>query len=207
LKQGSERFTSNVETLYKRNATRMPDKWRLTNASVPQKWRCVLSRDLYNTPKGQACPSPTRLDPINIHSDQKDKKGPPVIGAARPASCMDTRAGIVDSPINVAINLNLDGASSQTTMEGTIPSLITQRPVPITGIMRASSSWASMPRGNRLNPNGNGPNAFGRDSPVWGWGAGQMKLVIVDSATEAETGWHMGSGVPSIEDSRSDLLS
>jgi hypothetical protein len=91
-------------------------------------------------------------------------------------------------------------------MEGTIPSSTTPKPVPITGIMRTSSSRASMPRRNRLNPNGNGPDDFSQDSPVRGWGAGQLKLVVVDSVTEAETGQHAGYGAPS-EDSRLDLSS
>jgi hypothetical protein len=60
-----------------------------------------------------------------------------------------------------------------------------------------------MPRRNRLNTNGNGPDDFGRDSPVWGWGAGQSKLIVANSATEAETGRHAGCRVPS-EDSRLD---
>jgi hypothetical protein len=63
-----------------------------------------------------------------------------------------------------------------------------------------------MPRGNRLYTNGNGPNDFGWDSPVRGWGAGQTKLVVADSATEAETGQRVGCGAPS-EDSRLDLPS
>jgi hypothetical protein len=63
-----------------------------------------------------------------------------------------------------------------------------------------------MPRGNRLNTNGNGPDDFGWDSPVRGWGAGRTKLVVADSATEAETGQRAGCGVPS-EDSRLDLSS
>jgi hypothetical protein len=63
-----------------------------------------------------------------------------------------------------------------------------------------------MPRRNRLNTNGNGPGDFGRDSPVRGWGTGQTKLVVVDSATEAETGRRVGCGAPS-EDSRLDLPS
>jgi hypothetical protein len=91
-------------------------------------------------------------------------------------------------------------------MKGIIPSSTTPKHVPITGIMRASSSQASMPRRNRLNTNGNGPNDFGRDSPVRGWGTGQSKLVVVDSAAEAETGRRTGCGAPS-EDSRPDLLS
>jgi hypothetical protein len=88
-------------------------------------------------------------------------------------------------------------------MEGITPTSTTHKHVPITGIMRASSSLASMPRRNRLNTNGNGPDNFSRDSPVRGWGAGQLKLVVADSATEAETGRHAGCGVPS-EDSRMD---
>jgi hypothetical protein len=63
-----------------------------------------------------------------------------------------------------------------------------------------------MPRGNGLNTNGNGPDDFGRDSPVRGWGAGQTKLVVTDSATEAETGWRAGCGAPS-EDPRIALSS
>jgi hypothetical protein len=72
--------------------------------------------------------------------------------------------------------------------------------------MRASSSRASMPRGNRLNTNGNGPDDLGRDSPVRGWGTGQSKLVVADSVTEAETGQRVGRGAPS-EDSRTDFPS
>jgi hypothetical protein len=60
-----------------------------------------------------------------------------------------------------------------------------------------------MPRRNRPNTNGNGPNDFGQDSLVRGWGAGQSKLVVTDSATEAETGRRAGCGAP-FEDSRLD---
>jgi hypothetical protein len=41
--------------------------------------------------------------------------------------------------------------------------------------MKALSSLASMPRGNRLKY-GNGPDAFGWDSQCRGWGTGWMKL-------------------------------
>jgi hypothetical protein len=91
-------------------------------------------------------------------------------------------------------------------MEGITPTSTTHEHVPITGIMRASSSRANMPRWNRLNTNGNGPDDFGRDSPVRGWGAGRTKLVVADSAAEAETGWRAGCGALS-EDSRLDLSS
>jgi hypothetical protein len=91
-------------------------------------------------------------------------------------------------------------------MEVTTPISITRKHIPITGIMRASSSRASMPRGDRLNTNGNGPDDFGRDSLVRGWGASQTKLVVADSVTEAETGWCAGCGAPS-EDSRLDISS
>jgi hypothetical protein len=63
-----------------------------------------------------------------------------------------------------------------------------------------------MPRRNRLNANGNGPDDFSQDSPARGWGAGQSKLVIADSVTETETGRHVGRGAPS-EDSSLDLSS
>jgi hypothetical protein len=63
-----------------------------------------------------------------------------------------------------------------------------------------------MPRGNGLNTNGNGPDDISRDSPARGWGVGQSKLVVADSATEAETGRRAGCGAPS-EDSRLDLPS
>jgi hypothetical protein len=88
-------------------------------------------------------------------------------------------------------------------MEGITPSSITPERVPITGIMRASSSRANMPRGNRLNTNENGPEDFGRDGPVRGWGTSQLNLVVADSAAEAETGRHAGCRAPS-EDSRPD---
>jgi hypothetical protein len=154
----------------------------------------------------QACRSPTLPNLTTTHLRQKDEKGLSVIGAVRQVSCTDTRARIVCSPTNVATDSNQDGASSPTTMEGIIRSLTPPKPVPITGIMRMSSSPASMPRRNRLNTNENGPNAFGWDSPVQGWGTGQMNLVVADSVTEAETRRRMGCGVLS-EDSRLDLSS
>jgi hypothetical protein len=92
-------------------------------------------------------------------------------------------------------------------MEDITPSSITPKPVPIMGIMRTSSSLANMPRGKRLNPNGNGPDAFGRDSPVQGMGCWSDEIGKAGSVTEAEMGRHMGSRAPSIEDSRLGLLS
>jgi hypothetical protein len=74
------------------------------------------------------------------------------------------------------------------------------------GIMRTSSSLASMPRRNRLNTNGNGPDAFGRDSPVWRMVHWSDEIGVVDSVTETETGQCEGCGVPS-EDSRPSLSS
>jgi hypothetical protein len=79
---------------------------------------------------------------------------------------MGTRVGIVDSPTNDATVTNQVVVLSPTTIEGIIPTSTTHKHVPITGIMRASSSQANMPRRNRLNTNGNGPDDFGRDSPV-----------------------------------------
>jgi hypothetical protein len=56
-----------------------------------------------------------------------------------------------------------------------------------------------MPDRDRLN-NGNGPDAFGRDSPVRGLGHWSDEIGAAGSATEAETEWCMGSGAPFIED-------
>jgi hypothetical protein len=71
--------------------------------------------------------------------------------------------------------------------------------------MRASSSLVSMPRRNRLNTNGNGPNAFSRDSPVWRMVHWSDEIGEVGSATEAEMGRRVGSGAPFIQDSGLDL--
>jgi hypothetical protein len=91
-------------------------------------------------------------------------------------------------------------------MEGITPSLTTPKPVPITRIMRTSSSLASMPRRKRLNTNGNGPDAFGRDSPVRRMVHWSDEIGVVDSVTETETGRHEGCGAP-FEDSRPDSSS
>jgi hypothetical protein len=119
---------------------------------------------------------------------------------------MGTKVETVDCPTNVATGTNQVIVPSQNTMEGITPTSTTHKHAPITGIMRASSSQANMPRGNRLNTNGNGPDDFGWDSPVRGWGTGQLKLVVADSVTETEMGQHMGCGAPS-EDSSLDLSS
>jgi hypothetical protein len=152
-------------------------------------WRSLTRPNLTNTPR-----------------NWKDKKGPPVTGVGRTACYTGTRVGIVVSPTNVATDTDQVVVPSPTTMEGIIPSLTTPKHVPIMRIMRVSFSQASMPRRSRLNTNGNGPDNFGWDSPVRGWGAGQSKLVVANSATEAEMGWHAGCRVPS-EDSRLDLSS
>jgi hypothetical protein len=64
-----------------------------------------------------------------------------------------------------------------------------------------------MPRRNRLNPNGNGPDAFGWDSPVQRMVHWSDEIGIVGSATEAEMGQRVGSGASFIQDSRLDLPS
>jgi hypothetical protein len=73
--------------------------------------------------------------------------------------------------------------------------------------MRTSSSLASMPRRNRLNTNGNGPDGFGQDSPVQRMVHWADEIGVAGSATEAETRWHMGSGTPFIENPRLDFPS
>jgi hypothetical protein len=57
-----------------------------------------------------------------------------------------------------------------------------------------------MPDQVRLN-NGNGPNAFGQDSPVWRMGHWLDRIGAAGSATEAETEWRTGSRAP-FKDSR-----
>jgi hypothetical protein len=171
-----------------------------------QKWHHVLLRDSLLDQRAQAWHSLTQPDRTNACQDQKDKKGPSVTGAGQIACYMGTRAGTAVSSINIATVTDQVVAPSPTTMKGITPTSTTRKHVPITGIMRASSFQASMPRRNRLNPNGNGPDNFGWDSPVQGWGAGQSKLVVADSAAEAEMGRRVSYGVPS-EDSRPNLSS
>jgi hypothetical protein len=65
---------------------------------------------------------------------------------------------------------------------------------------------ASMPEQLRLN-NGNGPNTFGRDSPVQRMGHWSDKIGAAGSATEAETEQRMGSGAPFTEDQQLDFPS
>jgi hypothetical protein len=205
-KQESKLSIWNKGILSKRNVLPIPDKWKFTNASKPRKQRCVLSQDWYDIPTDQACLSPAPPDPTATHLHQKDKKGLPVIGVGQQVSCMDTRARIVHSPINAVTNSNQDDVSSQTTTEGTIRSSTSPKPAPIMGIMRMSSFPASMPRRNRLNTNGNGPDAFGRDSPVRRMVHWSDEIGVAGSVTETEIGRCKGSGVPS-EDSRPDLSS
>jgi hypothetical protein len=64
-----------------------------------------------------------------------------------------------------------------------------------------------MPRRNRLNTNGNGPDAFGRDSPVRRMVHWPDEIGVAGSATEAETERHVGSGAPFTDNSRLDLPS
>jgi hypothetical protein len=64
-----------------------------------------------------------------------------------------------------------------------------------------------MPRRDRLNTNGNGPNAFGRDSPVRRIGHWSDEIGIAGSATEAEMGRCTGRGAPFIENPGLDLPS
>jgi hypothetical protein len=63
-----------------------------------------------------------------------------------------------------------------------------------------------MPERLRLN-NGNGPDAFGRDSPVRGLGHWSDKIGAAGSATEAETEQRAGSGAPFTNDSRLNSFS
>jgi hypothetical protein len=56
-----------------------------------------------------------------------------------------------------------------------------------------------MPDRLRLK-NGNEPDTFGRDSPVWGLGHWSDEIGTAGSATEAETEWRVGSGAPFIPD-------
>jgi hypothetical protein len=205
-KKGNKRFILSEETSSRRSGPPTQDKLTRTNVFMLQKWHHVLLRDSLLDQRAQAWHSLTQPDRTNACQDQKDKKGPSVTGAGQIAYYMGTRAGTAVSSINIATVTDQVVAPSPTTMKGITPTSTTRKHVPITGIMRASSFQASMPRRNRLNPNGNGPDNFGWDSPVQGWGAGQSKLVVADSAAEAEMGRRVSYRVPS-EDSRPNLSS
>jgi hypothetical protein len=178
-----------------------PDKRRSINDSEQRKQRHTSSPSSQVTPKDQAWHSRIQCNPIPTQLHQKDKKGPPVIGADRAVSCMNTRARTVPSPINVATNLSWDGVSSLTIMMGITCSSTTPKHVPTKGTMRESFSLVSMPRRNGLK-NGNGPDAFSRNSPVRGLGHWSDEIGTVGLAAEAEMERCTGSGVPFNEDSR-----
>jgi hypothetical protein len=205
-KQKNERSTLNEETLYNRSGLPTLDKRKCINVYERQKRRRVSSQGSYDVPTDHPCLSPAQSDHTNIHLRQKDEKGFPVIGVRQQASCMVTKARIAPSPINDATDSNQGDVSSQTTTEDTIRSSTPLKPVPITGIIRTSSSLASMPRRNRLNTNGNGPDVFGWNSPVQRMVHWSDEIGVADSVTETETGWHEGCGAPS-KDSRPDLSS
>jgi hypothetical protein len=184
----------------------MQNEQTCTNIYVPRKRHRESLRNSLLDWRAQVWPSPTRPDHTTSPQKRKNEKGPPVTGAGRTACHMGTRVGIADCLTNIATGTNQVVVPSPTTMEDITPTLTTCKHVPITGIMRASSSQASMPRRDRLNSNGNGPNDFSQDSPVRGWGAGRSKLVVADSVTETETGRRMGCRALS-EDSSPDLSS
>jgi hypothetical protein len=205
-KRESKRYTSNEGISSKRSTPPTHDGPKSTNDFMQRKQHRESLHDSLLVRRAQVWPSPTRHDRTISPPKRKNEKGPPATGADHPACCTDTRVETAASPTNDAIGINQVAAPSPNTMEDITPTSTTRKHVPITGIMRASSSWASMPRRNRPNTNGNGPDDFGRDSPVWGWGAGQTKLVVAGSATEAETGRRVGCGALP-EDSRLDLSS
>jgi hypothetical protein len=89
---------------------------------------------------------------------------------------------------------------------GITHSLTTLTLAPTREITKGLSLAASMPRWNRLN-NGNGPNAFGRDSPVQGLGHWSDEIGTVGSVAEVKTEWRIGSGAPFNEDSRINFRS
>jgi hypothetical protein len=184
----------------------MQNERTCTNVFVPRKRRRGSFRDSLLNQRAQVWASPTRPDHTTSPQRRKNEKGPPVTGAGRTACCTGIRAEIADCLTNVAIDTNQVVVPSLNTMEGITLTSITHKHVPITGIMRASSSQASMPRRNRLNTNGNGPDDFSWDSPVRGWGAGQSKLVVADSVIETEMRRRKGCGAPS-EDSSLNLSS
>jgi hypothetical protein len=184
----------------------MQNERTCTNVYAPRKRHRESLRDSLLDWRTQAWPSLTWPDHTISPQKRKNEKGPPATGAGRIACYMGTRAEIADCPTNVAIDTNQVIVPSPNTMEGITLTSITHEHVPITGIMRAFSSQMSMPRRNRLNTNGNGPNDFGWDSPVRGWGAGQSKLVVADSVIETETGQREGCRALS-EDSSLDLSS
>jgi hypothetical protein len=196
-KRGNKRYILNKETSSKGNTPPIQDEQKCTNVFMPRK-RCRES--LHNSlpdRRAQAWPFPTQPDRIISPQKRKNEKGPPITSVGQTVYYMGTKVGIADCPTNVATDTNQVVAPSPNTMEGITPTLTSHKHVPIKGIMRAPSSQASMPRGNRLYTNGNGPDDFSQDSPVRGWGIGQSKLVVADSVTETKTGRRVGCGAPS----------
>jgi hypothetical protein len=105
-KRGNKRCISNEGTSSKGNTPRMQDERISINVFAPQKWHRESLHDSLIDRRARAWPSPTQPDHTLSWQKRKDEKGPPVTGAGRTAYCTDTRVGIVDSPTNVAIDIN-----------------------------------------------------------------------------------------------------
>jgi hypothetical protein len=123
-----------------------------------------------------------------------------VIGVEAAACYMGTKARTVPCPTNVAIPLPQEDVWYPPTTMGTTRLSTVPKPAPTKATTKGPSSVASMPEQIRLN-NGNGPDAFSQDSPVWGLGHWSDEIGAAGSATEAEMEQCMGSGAPFNQDS------
>jgi hypothetical protein len=200
-KNENKRSTLNEVTSFKGNEGWPPTKQKFISNCEKRKQHCDSSRSSQIDSKDWDCLSPNKPDPTRIQPNLNDNNPTNVIGAGVVACYTGIKAKTAPSPINDAILWPPGDVSCPSTTMGTTRLLTPLKPVHTKGTIKGYPSVASMPERLRLN-NGNGPDVFGRDSPVQQMGHWSDGISAVGSVTEAETERHVGSGAPFTKDSR-----
>jgi hypothetical protein len=205
-KYGNKLFTSNEVTSFRGNGERTLSKWKSINTYERWKWCHASSQSSITDSKDQVCLSPNKPNPTHTQPNLNDNTPTSVISVEAVAYCMGTKVRTVPSPINGAIPWPWGDAWCPSTTTVTTRLLMPQKPAPTKATTKGFLSVASMPEQLRLN-NENGPDVFGRDSPVRRMGHWSDRIGAAGSATEAEMEWRMGSGVLFTKNSRPDFPS
>jgi hypothetical protein len=197
----SKTSTSNKGTSFKESRVPSLGKQKFINAYGKQKWHHDSPLICTTATKDQGWPSHDQCNPTHTQPNPNDDMPTNVTSVGVVACCTGTRVRIAPYPTNVATPSPQGDVSYPTTTVGIIRLWNTPKPTPTKGTIKGKSSVASMSEGIRLN-NGNGPDTFGRDSPVRWMGHWSDGIGAAGSATEAEMERHAGKGAPFTEDSR-----